>query len=87
MQNAEKALLRHIQDTIEDRHIKSLANEYTNILTDHVPTVIQYLLCNYRRVRMEEVSLKENEVMNMTWQPHDPIVLLTHLIENLQKLA
>ena len=25
--------------------------------------------------------------MNMTWQPHDPIVLLTRPIENLQKLA
>ena len=25
--------------------------------------------------------------MSMTWQPSDPIVLLTHPIENLQKLA
>jgi len=48
---------------------------------------MEYLFCNYGRVRAEEVATKENEVMNMSWQPHEPIVLLTRPIENLQKLA
>lgn len=42
---------------------------------------------NYGRVRAEEVAMKENEIMSMTWQPHEPIALLTRPIENLQKLA
>jgi len=85
--NVEKALLRHIQDAIEDRYIESLVDEYTNLFTDDVPTVMEYLFYNYGRVRAEEVAVKENEVMNMSWQPHEPIVLLTRPIENLQKLA
>ena len=85
--NVEKALLRHIKDAIEDRYIESLVDEYTNLFTDDVPTVMEYLFYNYGRVRAEEVAIKENEVMNMSWQPHEPIVLLTRPIKNLQKLA
>jgi len=85
--NVEKALLRHIQDAVEDRYIESLVDEYTNLFTDDVPTVMEYLFYNYGRVRAEEVAIKESEVMNMSWQPHEPIVLLTRPIENLQKLA
>ena len=36
---------------------------------------------------MEEVTEKEREVMSMSWQSSDPIVLLTRSIEQLQKLA
>ena len=48
---------------------------------------MEYLNYNYSKVRYEEVAQKEAEVMLMTWQPNDPIVLLTRPIENLQKLA
>ena len=85
--NVEKALLRHIQEAIEDRYIEALVDEYTNLLRDDVPTVISYLDYNYGKVRSEEVSVKEAEVMAMTWQPHDPLVLFTLPIENLKKLA
>ena len=85
--NIEKALLQHIQEAIEDKYINSLVDEYTNLLTQDVPTIMQYLFYNYGKVRSEEVSSKEAEVMNMTWQPSDPIILLTRPIENLQKLA
>ena len=38
-------------------------------------------------MQSEEVAQKEAEVMSMTWQPSNPIVLLTWPIEYLQKLA
>ena len=85
--NVEKALLRHIQDALEDKHIESLVDEYTNLISDDVPTVLEYLFYNYGKVRSEEVSQKEVEVMTATWHPTDPIVLLTRPIEQLQKLA
>ena len=81
--NVEKALLRHIQEAIEEKYIATLVDEYTNLLSDDVPTVMQYLFCNYGKVRSEEVAEKEQEVMSMSWQPNDPIVLLTRQIENL----
>ena len=85
--NAEKALLRFIQDALEDKHIASLVDTCTNLFKDDVPAAMEYLNYNYGKVRCEEVVAKEAEVMATTWQPSDPIVLLTRPIENLQKLA
>ena len=85
--NVEKALLRHIQDAIEEKYIEALVNEYTNLLDGDVPTILQYLFYNYGKVRSEEVAQKEMEVMTSSWQPTDPIILLTRPIEQLQKLA
>ena len=85
--NVEKVLLRHIQDAIEDKYTEALVDEFTNLLSDDVPTVLEYLFYNYGKVSMEEVMEKEREVMSMTWLPSDPIVLLTRPLEQLQKLA
>lgn len=85
--NVEKALLRHIQDAIEDKFIEPLVDPYTNLLTGDVPSILEYLNYNYGKVRSEEVTQKDNEVMTMSWQPTDPLVLLTRPIEQLQKLA
>ena len=59
----KKVLLRHIQDAIEEKYIKSLVNEYTNLLDGNVPTMLNYLFCNYGKVRSEEVSQKGMEIM------------------------
>ena len=85
--NVEKALLRHAQDALEERYSGPLIDEYTNLLIGDVPSILEYLDYNYGRVRSEEVTQKESEVMSMNWQPSDPIVLLTRPIEQLQKLA
>ena len=85
--NVEKALLRHIQDALEERYSGPLVDEFTNLLTGDVPSILEYFFYNYGQVRSEEVTQKEQEVMSMSWQPNDPIVLLTRPIEQLQKLA
>ena len=54
--NVEKVLLCHIQETIEDKYISSLVDEYTNLLCDDIPIVIDYLKYNYRKVRSKEVT-------------------------------
>ena len=78
--NVEKALLRFVQDAAEDKHTTSLVDPYANLFKDDVPTVMEYLNYNYGKVRYEEVVSKEVEVMAMSWQPSDPIVLLTRPI-------
>ena len=83
----EKALQRHIQEAVEDKYIEPLVDEFTNLINHDIPTVLEYLTYNFGKVRSEEVAEKETEVMSMTWQPQDPIVLLTRPIENLQELA
>ena len=62
-------------------------DEHTNLLTDDIPTTMNYLVCNYGKVQSEEASKKESGIMSMTWQPSEPIVLLAQPLENLQKLA
>ena len=65
--NIEKVLLRHIQEAIEDKYIESLVDEYMNLLTDDIPTIMKYLFYNYGKVQSEEVAQKEAEVISMTW--------------------
>ena len=76
-----------MQDAIEEKYLESLVDEHTNLLTGDVPEILKYLFYNYGKVRSEEVAQKEAEVMSMTWQPTDPMVLLTRPLEHLQKLA
>ena len=74
-------MLRHIQDALEERYSGSLVDEYTNLLTGDVPSILDYLFYNYGKVRSEEVTQKESEVMSINWQPSDPIVLSIRPIE------
>ena len=80
-----QALLCHIQDALEDKYIESLVDEHTNLLTDDIPVILQYLLDNYETITSDEIAEKENEVMSSIWKPTDPLVLLTRPLENLQK--
>ena len=70
-------MLRYIQEAIEDKYIESLVDEDINLLTDDIPTTIKYLFYNYGKVQSEKVAQKEVEVMSITRQPSDLIVLLT----------
>ena len=79
--------MRYIQDAIEEKYLESLVDEYTNLISGDIPAVLEYLFRNYSKVRSDKVSQKESEVISLTWQPSDLIVLLTRPLEQLQKLA
>ena len=85
--NVEKALLRHIQDALEDKYIENMVDEYTNLIRVDIPTVLDYLMENFGRVSSEEVAQKEAEVMPMAWIPSDHAVLLARPLEQLKKLS
>ena len=85
--NVEKALMRHMQDAIEAKHLESLVDEHTNLISGDTPTVLEYLFYNCGKVRSDEVAQKEAEVMSLAWQPSEPMVLLARPLEQLQKLA
>ena len=48
--NIEKALIKHIQDAIEDKYIKLLVDKYTNLLTGDISTILEYLSYNYSKL-------------------------------------
>jgi len=85
--NVEKALLRHIQDALEDKYIECMVDEYTNLISEDISTVLNYLMTTFGIVSSEEVAQKEAEVMSMTWIPSDPIILLARPLEQLKKLS
>ena len=86
-QNIEKALLRHIQMAIEEKYIEILIDEDTGLIEHDIPTVLAYLFSNYGKVPTEEVKQKESEVLNISFNPADPMVTIYRPIEHLQKLA
>ena len=85
--NVEKALLRHIQNALEEKFIKHMVDEDTGLTEDDIQTVLEYLLSNYGKVPSEEVKKKEAGALNISFNPADPMVLLFCHIEQLQKLA
>jgi len=51
------------------------------------PAVLEYLFTNYGTLLLEEVKEKEQEVLKLTFQPSDTMVILYYPIEQLMKLA
>ena len=54
--NAEKALLHHIQDVLEEKYIECMVNEYTNLISEDISTVLNYLIITFGIVSSEEVA-------------------------------
>ena len=83
----EKSLLRHIQNAIKDKYIEHLLDKDMGLIEKDIPIVLEYLFLNYEKVHLEEVKEKEKEVLNISFNPAGPMVLLYCPIKQLQKLA
>ena len=59
----------------------------TSLVNDKLPTVLEYLFTNYGTIQSEQVKWKEQEQINLTLQPSDPMVILYCPIQQLMKLA
>ena len=85
--NVEKALLRHVQNSLEHKYIEPLLNDDMGLIEDNLPTVLTYLDTNYGKILSEEVKQKESEVLAISFNPADIMVVLYRPIEQLQKLV
>ena len=83
----EKALMRHITTAVESKYIDFLKNEYTDLIDDDIPTVLEFLFSNYGKVPTRSVKEKETEVLTTPFVPSDPMVTIYRPIEQLRKLA
>ena len=54
--NFKKALQRHIQEAIEDKYLKLLVNDNTQLIQEDIPDVLDYLFDLYGKVPSEEVK-------------------------------
>ena len=85
--NVEKALLRHIQTAVEDKFLEFMVDDDTGLIEDDIPTVLDYLFTNYGKVTSVEVKEAESEVLNLQFNPADPMITIYRPIEQLQKKA
>ena len=56
--NTEKSLLRWVQDALKDKYMEALVNENTNLISDDVSTVLEFLCHNYGKISSEELTEK-----------------------------
>ena len=88
MKNVEKELQQHVQDAIEDKYLKSLIDEDTQLINRDIPTVLTHLFNIYGKIPLEEVKQKEAKIRPMVYNPMDPLILFIYNpIEKLKKMA
>ena len=83
----QKTLLRHIQISLEDNYIDYITDKGMRLIKQDIPIVLEYLFRNYVKVPSEEFKQKEAEVLNISFNPVDPTVLIYCPIEQLHNLA
>ena len=54
IQNVEKALLRHTQEALEDKHVAALADPYTNLIIADIPQTLDYLSMTLARHQLRK---------------------------------
>ena len=59
----------------------------TGLIEEDIPTVLDYLFTNYGKVTLVEVKEAESEVLNIQFNPADPMITIYWPIEQLQKKA
>jgi hypothetical protein len=86
-QNVEKALLRHLQRSLESKYLQAFEDDATALLAGDIPVILEHLFGRYGVVRSEDVKMKEAEILKTHFTPSEPLVLIWNPIEKLKKLA
>ena len=86
-QHVEKALLNHLQKSLESKYLDAFMDDDTALLNADIPDILAHLFLRYGQVTGEEVKAMEAKVMKTVFAPADPLVLIWNPIEKLKKLA
>ena len=85
--NVEKALLKHLQKSLQPKFLESFVDEDTALLSSDIPTILAYLFDRYGQVTGDDVNQFLSEVLKTSFTPADPLVLVWNPVEKLKKLA
>jgi len=72
-QAVEQALRKQLIEAIPAEYLDSLRNTDTNMINDSIPDIISYLQTNFWRVADQELSDKEDEVKNFSYDLSTPV--------------
>ena len=70
---------------MEAKYVEFLVDDDTGSIEEDVPTVLQYLFSNYGKVTSEEIKRLESEILALSFNPADPIIIIYRPIEQLHK--
>ena len=85
--DVERALLRHVQNAMDEEWLDTLVNEDTQLIEDDIEDVITYLEENYGHIPSEELKAMENATLATAYNPADSMLAVFRPIEKLKKFA
>ena len=83
----ERALLKHIQSTIEPKYVEAFIDDDTALLSEEIPVILEHLFERYGQVTGQEVQEFLATVLKTPYTPADPLVTIWNPIQKLKKLA
>ena len=85
--HVEKALLKHLQNSLEPKYLEAFVDEDTALLSTDIPTILDHLTNRYGQVTSGEVQQFLGEVLKTPYTPAEPLVMVWNPIQKLKKLA
>ena len=82
-----QALRKQIVSAIDDSYLAALKDHHTNTITVPLVDIIAYLFRNYGRVTPVTLVDEEQKVLQWTFDPALPIVLVFNKVDDLMDLA
>ena len=87
VQNVQRYLLNHLQRSIEPKYLDTFVYEATALLASDILVILTHLFLRYSTVRGIDVKTLEAKVLQISFTPLEPLVLIWNPIEKLKRLA
>ena len=72
-QAVEQALRTQIIEAIDPEYLGALCHVDTDMLTESIPNIFEFLQTNYSRITKEELVQKEEDLHNYDYNPQTPV--------------
>ena len=72
-QAVEQALRNQIIAAMDSDYLDAIRNPTTDMIHETIPEIFKYLQTTYGRITIQELSDKEDQLKNMTYDPQTPV--------------
>ena len=80
-----QTIIQKIIEAVDTKYLAALCNPANGKITPLVPTILNFLYVNYRRITPQQLDDKKTTVKSMTYNPAQPIDLIFNSIDDLVK--
>ena len=83
----KQTIIQQIIKSVDPKYLSALRNPVTGKITTLVPTILNFLHDNYRRITPQQLDNKITTFKSLTYNPARPINIIFNSIDNLVKYA